>query len=259
MLPQRVHRVLRHIIVPILILIAITVSYTLPFAKVSYSMQVILNDTEWLATQVVTEEIQLEVMAYGVCSRRSSEQLQKIHDNNAALVSAGNFVGSYEMSYHNRLQLLLTTDLLKLANFLCGSNIFIDPQINTWTAASWVVVLLMLPAGMFSLLSIASHIFTIIYSKSYDRYRPNKAVTLFSNASTTMISMASLLYISLTGHERTSVAQFGSGFIILLTVIVLILCGHIIGSILTSCKPEPRQDDRLPDSEMKIREGSVII
>jgi len=213
-----------------------------------------------IATQVETEEIQLEVMAYGVCKRQSSEQLQKIHDNNLALERAGNFVGvEDERIYHNRLQLILATDLLNVANFLCGSDIFIDPQTNTWTAASWVVTLLMLPAGILSLLSIATHVSTITYSQSYDRFRPNCAVTLFSNASTTMISMASLLYISLTGHERTSMAQFGSGFIIILTVTVLILCGHIIGSILTSCKPKQRRDDKLPDNQITIKEGSVII
>ena len=148
-----------------------------------------------------------------------------------ALERAGNFVGvEDERIYHNRLQLLLATDLLNVANFLCGSDIVIDPQTNTWTSAGWVVLLLLLPAGMFSLLSIATHIFTIIYTKSYDRFRPNCAVTLFATASTTMISMASLLYISLTWYERTSAAQFGSGFIIILTVTVFILCGHIIGS-----------------------------
>ena len=257
---RRVLRVLRHIVVPILIVIAITSSYFLPFASIAYSMQTISNDTEKLATQVVTEEIQLDVMAYGVCKRQSGEQLQQIHDNDLALESAGNFVGvEDEKIYHNRLQLLLSTDLLKLANFLCGSNIFIDPQINTWTAAGWVVLLLLILAGMFSLLSIATHIFTLVYSQSYNRVRPNKAVTLFATASTTMISMASLLFVSLTWHERTSAAQFGSGFIIILTVTVLILCGHIIGSILTSCKPKPRRDDKLPDNQMNIKEGSVII
>jgi len=224
-------------------------------------MQVISDNMlgEDIATQVVTEEIQLDVMAYGVCKRQSSEQLQKIYDNKIAFENAGNFVGVKDGRYHNRLQLILATDLLKVANFLCGSDIFKDPQINTWAAASWVVLLLMLPAGMFSLLSIVIHVFTIIYSKSYDRYRPNCAVTLFATASTTMISMASLLYICFTWLERASAAQFGSGFIIILTVTVLILCGHIIGSILTSCKPKSRRDDKLPDTEMTIKEGSVII
>lgn len=261
---RRVLRVFRHIIVPILILVAITSSYFLPFASVNYSMQVISDNMlgeDNIATQVVTEEIQLGVMVYGVCKRQSSEQLQKIHDNNAALQRAGNFVGvDDERIYHNRLQLLLSTDLLKLANFLCGSNIFIDPQINTWTAAGWVVLLLLILAGMFSLLSIATHIFTLVYSQSYNRVRPNKAVTLFATASTTMISMASLLFVSLTWHERTSAAQFGSGFIIILTVTVLILCGHIIGSILTSCKPKPKRKKDIPlETAMNTKEGSVII
>jgi len=256
----RAIRVLRHVLVPILILIAITSSYVLPFASVNYSMQVISNKTEGLlVTQIVTEEIKLKVMVYGVCSRQSSEQLQKIYDDKIALENAGNFVGANDDRYYNRLQLILATDLLKLANFLCGSNVFKDPQINTWTAASWVVLLLMLPAGMFSLLSIVIHVFTIIYSKSYDRYRPNCVVTLFATASTTMISMASLLYICFTWLERASAAQFGSGFIIILTVTLLIHGGHIIGSIFTSCKPKPRRDDKLPDTEMTIKEGSVII
>ena len=158
------------------------------------------------------------------------------------------------------MQLLLSTDLLKVANFLCGSDIFLDSQTNTWTSAGWVVLLLLLPAGMFSLLSIATHIFTIIYTKSYDRFRPNCAVTLFATASTTMISMASLLYICFTWLERTSAAQFGTGFIIILTVTLLIHCCHIVGSIFTSCKPKPkRKKDIPPDNQMNIKEGSVII
>ena len=256
---RRCLRVLRHIIVPILILVAITSSYCLPFASVNYSMQTISNKTEGIATQVATEEIQLEVMAYGVCKRQSGEHLQRIHDKNLALERAGNFVGYDNERYHNRLQLLLSTDLLNLANFLCGSNIFIDPQTNTWTAAGLVIILLLILAGLLSLLSITTHVSTVIYTKSYDRYRPNKAVTLFATASTTMISMASLLFVSLTWHERTSMAQFGTGFIIILTVTVLILCGHIMGSILTSCKPKPSREDILPETEMKVKESSVII
>ena len=259
---RRVLRVLRHIIVPILILVAITSSYFLPFASVHYSMQVISDNMlgENIATQVVTEEIQLDVMAYGVCRRQSSEQLQQIYDNKIALENAGNFVGVEDERYHNRLQLLLSTDLLNVANFLCGSNVFIDPEINTWTAAGLVVILLLVTGGVFSLLSIATHVTTVIYSKSYDRVRPNKAVTLFATASTTMISMASLLFVSLTWHERTSTFRFGSGFIIILTVTVLIHFGHIIESILKSCKPKSkRKKDIPPEAEMTIKEGSVII
>ena len=78
---RRVLRVLRPILVSMLILIAITSSYFLPFANVNYTMQTISNGTEGIATQVVTVEVKLEVMAYGVCRRQSGEQLQQIYNN----------------------------------------------------------------------------------------------------------------------------------------------------------------------------------
>ena len=73
------------------------------------------------------------------------------------------------MTYDNRLQQILNTKLTRIDAFICGDEgvAHADRQYSTWVAAGLIVTVILMPAGVLSLLGIA--ICALAIARRHDR------------------------------------------------------------------------------------------
>ena len=220
------------IIIPIIYLLVLIAAYYLPYATINYGMHTIApEDIHRSPVPIRTTMISLDILLYGVCGRQSRKTLQQINQNMQTLLNAGNRPlskqekqGDDEMTYDNRLQQILNTKLTRINAFICGDEgvAHADRQYSTWVAAGLIVTVILMPAGVLSLLGIA--ICALAIARRHDRCEPSwVVVNMLSNVISWLMIFASLLYVALTWQERTrSNASFGSGYVIMSIASVLI-------------------------------------
>jgi hypothetical protein len=161
------------IIIPIIYHLVLIAAYYLPFATINYGMHTIApEDILRSPVPIRTTRLKLDVQLYGVCGRQSRETLEQISQYMETLRNAGNRPEKQAddiVTYDNPLQQILGTKLTTINAFLCGEEgvAHADRQYSTWVAAGLIVTVILMPAGVLSLLGIA--ICALAIARRHDR------------------------------------------------------------------------------------------
>ena len=129
-------------------------AYYLPFATINYGMH-------------STKHLFLDIQLYGVCGRQSRKTLQQISLYMETLRNAVN--RPEKLGGDDRLQQIMDTKPTRINAFICGDEgvAHADRQYSTWVAAGLIVTVILMPAGVLSLLGIA--ICALAIARRHDR------------------------------------------------------------------------------------------